>query len=46
MKDNIYCTGGDLAANQQLVVRTVIIAKEPVKTPCTPDEARDILGLK
>jgi 3-keto-5-aminohexanoate cleavage enzyme len=47
MEDNIYYKKGELAkSNAQLVSRIVRIARELGKEPCTPDEARKILGLK
>ena len=47
LEDNIYYKKGELAtSNAQLVARMVRIARELGKEPCTPDEAREILGLK
>ena len=46
LEDNIYYAKGELATNSQLVARTVRIATELGKEPATPDEARQILGLK
>jgi 3-keto-5-aminohexanoate cleavage enzyme len=47
MEDNIYYKKGELAkSNAQLVARIVRIARELGKEPCTPEEARKILGLK
>jgi 3-keto-5-aminohexanoate cleavage enzyme len=46
LEDNIHYLKGELAANAQLVARTVRIARELGKEPATPDEARQILGLK
>jgi 3-keto-5-aminohexanoate cleavage enzyme len=47
LEDNIYYKKGELASsNAQLVARIVRIAREMGKEPCTPDEARQILGLK
>jgi len=47
MEDNIYYRKGELAkSNSQLVARIVRIARELGKEPATPDEARQILGLK
>ncbi len=46
LEDNILYRKGELATNAQLVARTVRIARELGKDPATPDEARDILGLK
>lgn len=46
-EDNIYYSKGELVKNNaQLVARTVRIARELGKEPCTPNEAREILGLK
>jgi 3-keto-5-aminohexanoate cleavage enzyme len=46
LEDNIYYRKGELATNAQLVARTVRIARELGKEPATPDEARQILGIK
>lgn len=47
LEDNLYFQKGELATNNaQLVARMVRIARELGKEPCTPDEARKILGLK
>jgi len=46
LEDNIMYKKGELATNAQLVARTVRIAREMGKEPATPDEAREILGLK
>jgi len=46
LEDNIYYKRGELATNAQLVARTVRIARELGKEPATPDEAREIIGLK
>jgi len=47
MEDNIYYSKGELVkSNAQLVARIVRIARELGKEPATPDEARQILGLK
>jgi len=46
LEDNIYYGKGKLATNAELVARTVRIARELGKEPATPDEAREILGLK
>jgi 3-keto-5-aminohexanoate cleavage enzyme len=46
LEDNIYYGKGELATNAQLVARIVRIARELGKEPATPDEAREILGLK
>jgi 3-keto-5-aminohexanoate cleavage enzyme len=47
LEDNIYYKKGELAtSNAQLVARIVRMAREMGKEPCTPAEAREILGLK
>jgi len=46
LEDNIFYKKGEPATNTQLVARTVRIARELGKEPATPDEAREILGLK
>ena len=46
LEDNVFYSKGNLATNAQLVARTVRIARELGKEPATPDEAREILGLK
>lgn len=47
LEDNIYYAKGELAkSNAQLVARIVRIARDLGKEPATPDEARQILGLK
>jgi 3-keto-5-aminohexanoate cleavage enzyme len=47
LEDNIYYRRGELASsNAQLVSRIVRIARELGKEPCTPEEARKLLGLK
>jgi len=47
LEDNLYYKKGELAkSNAQLVARIVRIARELGKEPATPDEAREILGLK
>jgi 3-keto-5-aminohexanoate cleavage enzyme len=46
LEDNIYYKKGELAkSNAQLVARIVRIARDLGKEPCTPEEARQILGL-
>lgn len=46
-EDNIYYSKGVLAqSNAQLVERVVRIAKELEREVATPDEAREILGIK
>jgi 3-keto-5-aminohexanoate cleavage enzyme len=47
MEDNLlYRKGEQVKSNAQLVARIVRIARELNKEPATPDEARQILGLK
>ncbi len=47
LEDNLYYSRGVLAkSNAQLVARIVKIARELGKEPCTPEEARKLLGLK
>ena len=46
LEDNVYYGKGDLATNARLVARTVRIIRELGKEPATPEEARQILGLK
>jgi uncharacterized protein (DUF849 family) len=47
MEDNLKYSKDDLAeSNKQFVERAVRIIKEMNKEPATPDEARQILGLK
>jgi len=47
LEDNIYYHRGELAkSNAQLVARIVRIAEEFGREVATPDEAREILGLK
>lgn len=46
LEDNHYYRKGELATNEQLVARTVRIAKELGLEIATPDEARAMLGLK
>jgi len=47
LEDNIYYSKGELAtSNAQLVARMVKIARELGKEPCTPEEARELFGLK
>ena len=47
LEDNIYYRKGELAkSNAQLVARIVRIARELGKEPATPEEARQILGIK
>jgi 3-keto-5-aminohexanoate cleavage enzyme len=46
LEDNIFYKKGELATNAQLVARAVRIARELGKEPATPEEARQIFGLK
>lgn len=47
LEDNIYYRKGELAtSNAQLVARIVRVARDLGKEPATPDEARQILGIK
>ena len=46
LEDNVYYGKGDLATNARLVARTVRIIRDLGKEPATPEEARQILGLK
>ncbi len=47
LEDNIYYRKGELAkSNAQLVERIARVARDLGKEPCSPEEARKILGLK
>jgi len=47
LEDNLYYRRGELAqSNAQLVTRLARIARELGREPATPNEAREILGLK
>lgn len=48
VEDSIYYDYPDkkLATNEELVKRIVRLAEEVGRTPATPDEAREILGIK
>lgn len=47
LEDNLYYSRGVLAKNNaQLVARIVRVARDLGKEPCTPEEARKILGIK
>jgi 3-keto-5-aminohexanoate cleavage enzyme len=47
MEDNVFYRRGELlTSNAQLVERTVRIAHELDRRPATPDEAREMLGLR
>lgn len=46
LEDNVYYSKGVLATNTMLVERAARVIREFGKEPATPDEARQILGLK
>jgi len=46
LEDNLYYERGVLANNVQLVERIVRVIRELGMEPATPDEAREIMGLK
>jgi 3-keto-5-aminohexanoate cleavage enzyme len=46
LEDNIYYSKGRLATNEELVARVVRLANELGRPVATPDQAREILGLK
>jgi len=46
LEDNIYYAKGKLAPNKQFVARTHRLAEDLQREVATPDEAREILGLK
>jgi uncharacterized protein (DUF849 family) len=47
MEDNLYLGKGELAqSNADLVAKTVRILRELSLEPATPEEARQMLGLK
>lgn len=46
LEDNLYYSKGRLARNEELVARIARIAEEAGRPVATPDEAREILGLK
>ncbi|MFS8512318.1 MAG: 3-keto-5-aminohexanoate cleavage protein [Planifilum fulgidum] len=46
LEDNIWYRKGQLATNAQLVARVVRIARETDREIATPDEARQILGIR
>ena len=46
LEDNNYFAAGQIATNEQLVERTVRIIRERGHEPATPDEAREMLGLR
>jgi uncharacterized protein (DUF849 family) len=46
LEDNLYYAKGRLATNEELVARAVRLIKENNGVAASPDEAREILGLK
>jgi len=46
LEDNVYYSHGKLATNVSLVERAARVVREFGKEPATPDEARQILGIK
>jgi uncharacterized protein (DUF849 family) len=46
LEDNNYLYAGRLATNEELVERTVRIIRDLGHEPATPNEAREMLGLK
>ncbi len=46
LEDNLYYGRGELADNARLVSRLARICREFGRDPATPDEAREILGLR
>ena len=46
LEDNVYYSQGKLATNVALVERAARVVREFGKEPATPDEARQILGIK
>ena len=46
LEDNIYYRKGELATNAQLVARAARVIRDFGEEVATPDEAREILGLK
>ncbi|MDR5745332.1 3-keto-5-aminohexanoate cleavage protein [Caballeronia sp. LZ029] len=46
LEDNLYYRHGQLATNVQLVERLVRLVREMGYEPATPEEAREIIGLK
>ncbi|TAM59183.1 3-keto-5-aminohexanoate cleavage protein [bacterium] len=46
LEDNLYYAKGQLARNEELVARVVRIAAELQRPVATPDEARELLGLR
>lgn len=46
LEDNLYYSKGRLARNEELVARVARIAEEAGRPVATPDQAREILGLR
>lgn len=46
LEDNLYYAKGRLARNEELVARVARLAEELQRPVATPDEARDLLGLR
>jgi 3-keto-5-aminohexanoate cleavage enzyme len=47
MEDNVYYRYGQLVKeNAELVERTVRLARELEREPASPDEAREVLGVR
>jgi len=46
LEDNLYYRHGELATNVQLVERLVRMVREMGYEPATPEEAREIIGLR
>jgi 3-keto-5-aminohexanoate cleavage enzyme len=46
LEDNLYYSRGRLAKNEELVARVARIAAEAGRPVATPDQAREILGLR
>ncbi|HZZ00942.1 MAG TPA: 3-keto-5-aminohexanoate cleavage protein [Candidatus Baltobacteraceae bacterium] len=46
LEDNLYYSKGRLARNEELVARVARISEEAGRPAATPDQAREILGLK
>lgn len=46
IEDNVYYSKGQLASNVDFVERAARLIREFCKEPATPDDARQILGLK
>jgi len=45
IEDNVFLSKGVYGTNAQFVERAVMLSKTYGRTPATPDEARQILGL-